>query len=75
MAELEFWVDGMSCAHCARAVTAELSALDGVDDVRVDVVSGRVQVTHDAPLLQAVVAQAIHDAGYELRFWPADLHD
>ncbi|WP_375383949.1 heavy-metal-associated domain-containing protein [uncultured Microbacterium sp.] len=73
MAELEFWVDGMTCAHCERAVTAELAAVDGVADVRVDVASGRVQVTHDAPLSRTAVERAIDDAGYELRSWSADL--
>ena len=33
---LEYTVSGMSCGHCEAAVTEEVSALDGVDSVDVD---------------------------------------
>ncbi|WP_300594026.1 heavy metal-associated domain-containing protein [Microbacterium sp.] len=70
--ELRFWVNGMTCAHCERAVTAELVSLDGVRDVRVDAATGSVVIQHDAPLIRAAVQAAVEDAGYELRSWPAD---
>ena len=56
----------MTCEHCARAVSAELRALDGVSDVTVDLVPGgasAVTVTSDAPLAAAAVAAAIDEAG------------
>ena len=31
-----FTVTGMTCAHCQRAVTEEISAVDGVETVTVD---------------------------------------
>ncbi|GAA3661179.1 heavy-metal-associated domain-containing protein [Microbacterium marinilacus] len=71
MAEFEFWVNGMTCEHCERAVTAELSAVSGIVDVQVDAASGRVQVTHETPLEQAAVESAVQDAGYTVRAWPA----
>src|SRR5262249_24590672 len=37
-------VQGMSCGHCAGAVTRELSALGGVDGVHVDLESKKVTV-------------------------------
>ena len=59
-------VVGMTCGHCVSAVSGELSAIDGVRDVQVDLDSGRVQVTSDGPLDQAAVVAAIDEAGFEL---------
>jgi copper ion binding protein len=59
-------VVGMSCQHCVNAVTEELSKLDGVRGVDVDLPAGRVTVTSDAPLADDAVAAAVDEAGYEL---------
>lgn len=59
-------VTGLTCEHCADAVTEELAALAGVSDVRVHVVAGgisRVTVTSQAPLPAGAVAQALDEAG------------
>lgn len=59
-------VTGMTCGHCAHAVTAELAALGGVTDVRVDLVAdgvSSVTVTSDAPLPPAAVTRALDEAG------------
>lgn len=61
-----YTVTGMTCGHCAGAVTKEISALDGVADVQVDIDSGAVTVTSDAPLAEAEVRAAVDEAGYEL---------
>jgi len=62
-------INGMSCGHCVHAVTQELSRLDGVTAVSVDLHAGgtsQVQVTSEAPLPDAAVAAAIDEAGYEM---------
>ncbi len=61
-----YTVTGMTCGHCAQAVTGELSALPGVDDVQVDVADGAVTVTSAQPLEEAAVRAAVDEAGYEL---------
>ena len=61
-----YTVTGMTCGHCAQAVTTELTALDGVDDVQVDVAGGAVTVTSAAPLPVDDVRAAVDEAGYEL---------
>ena len=61
-----YTVSGMTCAHCVSAVTSELSAIDGVGDVQVDLGSGAVTVTSDAPLSDEAVRAAVDEAGYEL---------
>lgn len=59
-------VTGMTCGHCANAVTEELRALDGVSAVEVDLVAGgtsTVTVTSAAGLSDAQVAAALDEAG------------
>jgi copper chaperone CopZ len=56
----------MTCSHCVSAVTAELSAIDGVTDVSVDLDAGRATVTSDQPLDPDAVTAAITEAGYQL---------
>ncbi|WP_239015107.1 heavy-metal-associated domain-containing protein [Streptomyces sp. CdTB01] len=62
----EYHVSGMTCSHCENAVKQEVSALDTVVDVQVDVPTGRVTVTSATPLDDAKVRDAIDEAGYEL---------
>jgi len=67
MSTTTFRVDGMTCGHCVNAVTEELSALPGVTDVAVELVTGGsspVTVTSDAALDTDAVAAAVAEAGY-----------
>ncbi|MFM1725834.1 MULTISPECIES: heavy-metal-associated domain-containing protein [Rhodococcus] len=64
--EHTYLVKGMTCQHCAAAVTEEISDLSGVTAVDVDVESGRVVVQSDSPLDTVAVAAAVTEAGYEL---------
>ena len=62
-------VQGMTCGHCVNSVTEELTELDGVTAVDVDLVSGgtsKVTVTSDAPLDDATVRAAVDEAGYQV---------
>ncbi|EAR24144.1 putative heavy metal-associated transport protein [marine actinobacterium PHSC20C1] len=61
-----YQVAGMTCAHCASSVTAELVKLPGVSDVQVDVASGQVTVTSQAPVGAELFAAAIEEAGYSV---------
>jgi copper chaperone CopZ len=54
----------MSCAHCERAVTAEVGRVAGVGGVDVDLHSKLVRV-HGAGVDDAAVRAAIDDAGYD----------
>lgn len=59
-------VVGMTCGHCARAVTTELTALPGVTDVTVDVATGLATVASERPLDEPAVRAAVEEAGYRL---------
>lgn len=59
-------VTGMTCGHCASAVSTELHGLPGVTDVTVDLVAGgtsTVRVDSQTPLAQADIAAALNEAG------------
>jgi copper chaperone CopZ len=66
MASATYQVSGMTCEHCVRAVSAELTGLAGVTGVSVDLVPGgtsAVTVTSEAPLAGQAVAAALDEAG------------
>jgi len=61
-----YTVQGMTCAHCAGAVSREVRKVPGVTDVAVDVGTGILTVAAtDAPS-DAAVAAAVDEAGYVL---------
>lgn len=61
-----FSVTGMTCGHCANAVTEELQQVPGVTDVNVDLQAGgtsTVTVTSETLLDPAEVEAALDEAG------------
>ena len=66
MSSSTYTVTGMTCGHCVSAVTEEISQLPGVQGVDVDLATGAVTVTSDAPVEEAAVRAAVEEAGYEL---------
>jgi copper chaperone len=59
-------IKGMSCQHCVMAVTKELTALDGVKDVNVDLKSGVATYEEVKAVDPNTVAAAVKKAGYEI---------
>ncbi|HVE94526.1 MAG TPA: cation transporter [Acidimicrobiales bacterium] len=66
MATTTYTVTGMTCGHCESAVKGELTKLDGVTEVNVDLDSGAVEVSSEADLDDIAVRAAIEEAGFEL---------
>jgi copper chaperone len=66
MTTATYTVTGMTCGHCVSAVTEEVTQVPGVTAVDVDLASGRLTVTSDAPVDEAAVRAAVDEAGYEL---------
>lgn len=63
MTEQAFIVSGMTCNHCVSSVSAELNKIPSVENVEIDLETGRVtiqadHVTHDQ------IRAAIDEAGY-----------
>jgi copper chaperone CopZ len=57
-------VSGMTCSHCVAAVTSELSKLDGVTRVQIDLATGLVTVDSDQTVDLATMTAAVERAGY-----------
>jgi Zn2+/Cd2+-exporting ATPase len=63
----ELRVGGMDCPSCADDIMRSLGKLEGVEDVRVDVVGGKVRVAYtDGKLARGDLAGAIRRVGYKV---------
>jgi copper chaperone len=65
MTEKSYTVVGMTCDHCVLSVREEVSEVEGIEAVDVDLGSGRLQVRGEHVSDEAV-SDAVADAGYEL---------
>ncbi|HRN29371.1 MAG TPA: heavy-metal-associated domain-containing protein [Terrimesophilobacter sp.] len=73
MTTTDYLVTGMTCSHCVSSVTEELTEIDGVTAVTVDLNAGgasAVHVTSESPLDAAAVRAAVEEAGYTLATAP-----
>ncbi len=61
-----FQVEGMSCGHCVDSVQSEVSAIDGVTAVDVELATGQVTVVSDSPIDDNAMRAAVEEAGYEV---------
>jgi copper chaperone len=59
-----YTVSAIHCAHCAMSIREEVSEVEGVEDVDVDLDSKVVTITGLA-LDDAALRAAIQEAGYE----------
>lgn len=59
---IELQVNGMTCGHCASAVTGAIKSLDPHAAVRVDLQNGRVRVDGRSPAAELI--KALSAAGY-----------
>lgn len=62
-----YTVTGMTCDHCVRSVTTEVSKIEGVSDVDVDLSTGQVTVSSETPIDDATFAAAVDEAGYQVQ--------
>lgn len=60
----ELKVSGMSCSHCAAAITRSVLRLDPLAKVGIDVRAGHVSV--ESARSEAEVRQAIEEEGYRV---------
>jgi copper chaperone CopZ len=62
---LTYSVPGVSCEHCQRAIEGEVSQVEGVESVDVDLDAKTVTVNGE-PLDGLAIVAAIDEAGYEV---------
>jgi copper chaperone len=61
-----FGATGLTCGHCVHAVTDELTAIDGVNEVGIQLVEGGtsvVEITADRQVADEELAAALDEAG------------
>lgn len=61
-----YQVPDVSCDHCVRAITDELTKLPGVRQVGVDIDTKRVTVEHDGSVSDQQLRDGIEEAGYDI---------
>ena len=66
-----FVVAGMTCGHCVMSVTEELTAVQGVTDVQVDLASGQVRVTSEQP---GRPSRSVRPSKRPATPWPTEPH-
>jgi copper chaperone CopZ len=66
MSTTTYAVSGMSCGHCEATLTKVIGELDGVTGVGVDLAAGQVTVTSATEPDDALIAEVVDEAGYEL---------
>ena len=60
-------VQGMSCGHCVNAVESNVGKLDGVEQVKVHLDAGKVDVSFDnEKVTVAEIKETIDDQGYDV---------
>jgi copper ion binding protein len=59
-------VGGMTCEHCTTAIERAVALVGGVEGVKADLASGRVEVMFSGPVDEPSVREAIEDEGYEV---------
>lgn len=66
MVQRMYRVPDISCEHCVRAITQELSRIAGVQDVRVDLETKVVTVEASDSVSDARIRAGIEEAGYDI---------
>ena len=64
--EKKLIIEGMMCSHCTGRVEKALSAVPGVTAVVMNLEGKSAAVTLSQPVDDAVLSQAVTDAGYEV---------
>ena len=59
-------VPDVSCGHCVKAITDELTKVPGVGDVAVDLERKLVTVRHDERASDAALRAGIEEAGFDI---------
>jgi copper chaperone len=59
-----FQVQGMTCGHCAGAVTRAVKSVDAQAEVKIDLASGKVEVQSQQD--HGEIAKAIEEEGYKV---------
>ncbi len=63
---IEFHVTGMTCRHCALTVSEEVSGIEGVRSVDIELTTGAVTVVATREIKREEVGAALSHVGFAL---------
>jgi copper chaperone len=67
MEAIKLNVEGITCGHCVRVVTASLLELNGVSNVKVDLVAKTICLDYNSDLVSLnEIKKAITKEGYDV---------
>lgn len=56
----------MSCQHCVMAVTKALNAIDGIENVQVDLKTATASYDETRPVDMALIKDVVKKTGYDV---------
>lgn len=59
-------VSGMTCGHCEKAVKGALLAVEGVENVDVELKTGKVEVQAEDKVSEQALKNAVEEQGYDV---------
>ena len=66
MAERVYNVPDVSCEHCVSAITKQLTQIDGIQNVEVDLETKKVTVVADDSVAEQQIRDGIDEAGFDI---------
>ncbi|MEG0384151.1 MAG: copper chaperone CopZ [Solibacillus sp.] len=68
MQNVTLTVEGMSCGHCVNSIEGSVGALAGINEVKVILDEGLVEVSFDETQVSLdQIKETIDDQGYEIK--------
>ncbi len=64
MTTVTYSVPAIHCGHCTHTIEMEVSELQGVQSVKADEATKKVQITFDAPASEDKVKSLLAEIGY-----------
>ena len=64
MTTVTYTVPAISCAHCTHTIETEVGELQGVQSVKADEATKKVEITFDVPANEAVIKALLAEINY-----------
>ncbi len=64
MTTVTYTVPAISCAHCTHTIQTEVGELQGVQSVKADEVTKKVEITFDTPANESLIKALLAEINY-----------
>ncbi len=64
MTTVTYTVPAISCGHCTHTIETEVGELQGVQSVKADEATKKVEITFDAPANEAMIKALLAEINY-----------